>query len=289
MADSHYLVWSDDDTGQIKKKIKLIDNLDDTFLLGTNLVGVNITEGALDVHAKTLHTNIINSKMHFETTTSTLFAIAPVAQDRTFTVVDSTGFIITDRIQIENGIVETDYPTILNIAGNVITIDRPLDKSYNITTDGIRKIVTDMSVDGSVTPVSFKVVAETTESIVHITRFLFSMVHNSAGDMSKFGNLDPLTRGVLIRAFYKRTNEYKTVANWKTNEDLANTMYDVRFDSRAGGAGSYGTSGRWTLTSAGIAAELQPGLPFDFIEILVQDNLTALDSFTFTAQGHTED
>ena len=254
---------------------------------------ITISEGAVDVHVKTIHTNIINASMHFETATATLFAIAPNAGDRSFTVVDSTGFLVGARIQIENGVVETDYPTILAVVGNVITIDRPLDKSYNITTDGIRLIITNMAVDGSVTPVSFKVVAETTESIIHITRFLFNMVHGTAGDMGKFGNLSPLTRGVLIRAFYKRTNEYKTVANWKTNQDLATTMYDVRFDSRAGGGGTYGTSGRWTLTTAGIAAELFPPTiadpRFDFIEILVQDDLRGLTSFTFNAQGHTED
>lgn len=163
---------------------------------GTYSLGAGISEGALDVHVKEIHTNIINQKMHFETTT---------------------------------------------------------------------------------------------EQIQHITRILFSMVHTTAGDMGKFGNLPPLTRGVLVRAFYKRTGEYKTVTNWKINQDIANDMYDVRFDSRAGGGGDFGTSGRWTLTSAGIVAELEPGTPIDFIEVLVQDNLTGLTSFTMNVQGHTED
>ena len=269
-------------------RIKVTDNLDETHSISTSLHGVNISEGALDVHVKSIHSNMINQTMHFETTTTTLFAVAPTAQDRTFTVVDSTGFAIGDRIQIENGIVETDYPSILNISVNDITINRPLDKSYNITTDGIRKILTNMAVDGSVTPVSFKVVAETSLALTHITRFMFEMTHPTAGDLSKFGSLDPLERGVLVRAFYDRTGEYKTVSSWRTNADIKRDMFNVPFDERAGGQGAFGTTGRWTLTSAGIVALLEPN-GIDFIEILIQDNLTGLDSFTMNAQGHTED
>jgi hypothetical protein len=263
--------------------VKASDNGD-----GTYNIGPKITEGALDVHVKEIHTNMINAVMHFETAIATTFANPVSAQDRTFDVVDATGFAIGDRIQIEDGLVETQYPSILNLVGNTVTLNRPIDKDYT-TADGIRKIEINMAVNGSVTPVSFKVVGETTAVDVHITRLLFNMVHATAGDMGKFGNLAPLTRGVLVRAFYKRTNEYKTVALWKTNSDIAIDMYDVRFDSRAGGAGDFGTSGRWTLTAAGIAAELQSGLPFDFIEILIQDDLTGLTTFTINAQGHTED
>lgn len=36
MADSFYLKISDDDTSQTKKKIKLIDNLDETFSISTS-------------------------------------------------------------------------------------------------------------------------------------------------------------------------------------------------------------------------------------------------------------
>lgn len=253
-----------------------------------NIDGAGTSENSLNVNIKEIRTNLINEQMHYETDITTMFAIPPIAEARSFTVVDASAFSVGDIIQIEDGTVETDYPEILAIVGNEITINRPIDKTYTIN-DGIRKILVNMAVDGSVTPLSFKYLPNTTTSTTNITRMLLSLVHPTAGDMALFGNLDRLERGVLVRAWYKRTNEYKTITTWRTNQEMANCMYDVRFDTRSSGGGSYGTSGRWTFTNAGIVAQLDEGLPYDFIEILIQDDLTGLTSFNVNVQGHTED
>ncbi len=289
MPDSSYQKFSNNDTTQTPKDIKLTDNGDGTYSISTGLNGVTIEDGTLTVNVKELRTNMINETMHLETEIYTMFAVAPTAGDTTFTVVDATGFNIDDRIQIEDGITETNYPSILEINGNDITLNRPIDKTYNTTTDGIRKLIVNMAVDGSVTPMSFKVAPETTLADIHITRFLFNMTHGSAGDMGLFGDLDPLEKGVLLRAWYKRTNEYKTIALWKTNADIAIDMFDVKFDTRSSGGGTFGTSGRWTFTNAGVVAELQAGTPPDFLELLIQDDLTGLDSLTANFQGHSLD
>ena len=271
-----------------KINIKLPDNGDGTNSYSVSLAGVGVSENTLDVHVKEIHTNMINSTMHFETTTATTFATNVTAQSRSFTVVSAVGFSIGDRIQIEDGIVETNFPSITNIVGNVITINRPFDRSYT-TSDGIRKILVNMAVDGSVTPVSFKIEAEASTSPIHITKLLFNMSHITAGDMGTFGNLPPLNKGVLFRAFYKRTNTYKTVAIWKTNADIAIDMASVNFDIRSGGGGTYGTSGMWLLTSAGVVAELDPSEPPDFLEFLIQDDLSSMLSFTCNFQGYSQD
>ena len=271
-----------------KINIKLPDNGDGTNSYSVSLAGVAVSENTLDVHVKEIHTNMINSTIHFETTTATTFATNVTAQSRSFTVVSATGFSIGDHIQIEDGIVETNFPTITNVVGNVITINRPIDRSYT-TSDGIRKILVNMAVDGSVTPVSFKIMAEQSTSLIHITRLLFNMSHSTAGDMGTFGNLAPLNRGVLFRAFYKRINTYKTVAIWKTNADIAIDMGSVIFDTRSSGGGTYGTSGVWSLSSVGIVAELDPTESPDFLEFLIQDNLSSMVSFTCNFQGYSED
>jgi len=56
-----------------------------------------------------------------------------------------------------------------------------------------------------------------------------------------------------------------------------------------GGGGTYGTSGMWLLTSAGVVAELDPSEPPDFLEFLIQDDLSSMLSFTCNFQGYSED
>lgn len=248
---------------------------------------LGVSENSIDINIKDIRTNLINEQFHQETATETMFALDVSAQSRSFTVVSSTGFTVGDTIKIKDGVVEYNYPKILTIVGNVVTIDRPLDKSYN-TTDGIIKIITNMAVNGSITPQSFKIKAENAIAVSHITRILFNMIHGTAADVNKFGGIAALTKGVLIRAYYERAGVYKTVTNWKNNGDISKDVYDISYDDRAGGSGSYGTSGRWTFTNAGIVAELFPN-DIDFIEVLVQDDLTGLDSFIINAQGHTVD
>lgn len=249
-----------------------------------NINGVNTSKNSLDVNIKTVHTSIIDQEFNFKTNVYTMFSSPVIAQDRTFTVIDASGFTVRDKIQIEDGIVETDYPSILSITGNTITIDRPIDKNYT-TLDGIRKIISNMNVDGSVTPVSFKVRAETAITASHIRRLLIAMTHEIEGDGSTFGGIPELTRGVLFRAYYERTGEYKTIANWKTNSDIASHMYDMTNSDRADKKNLFSTSGRWTITQSGAVAELQPN-NIDFLEFLIQDDLTGLATFKIRAQGH---
>lgn len=262
--------------------LKAFDNLDGTFSLSGK-----VTEGALDVHVKEIHTNAVNQEFHQETATETTFAIAPASQDRTFTVTSAAGFTVGDKIEIIDGVTEPNFPIILVISVNDITIDRPLDRSYT-TADKIRKIEVNMAVNGSATPVAFRITGEQSLAVTHITRVIFDMTHGTAGDLGKFGNLNPLTNGVVVRVFKGEFNFWKTVSNWKTNADIKRDMYDVEFNTRSGGGGTFGTSGRITFTNLGMVGEYDPAQG-DFLEILIQDDLTGLETFRMNAQGHTED
>lgn len=282
--DSSFQKWSNNDTDQTPKDVKLSDNGDNTFSIGTSLTNVGITKNSLDVNIQDVHTILVNQEFHQATEISTLFAGNVTAQDRTFAVVDATGFTVGDSVEVFNGIVETQFPRILEIDGNNITIDRPIDLSYT-NTDGIRKVITNMAVNGSVTPQSFKVTGEQAFDLTHIARIIFEMTHTSAGDLSKFGNLNELPNGMIIRAYRGDIDVWKTFTNWRKNADIKRDMYDVDFDDRSGGQGLYGTTGRATFLAFGAVAELDPD-EGDFIEILIQDDLTGLESFTMNAQGH---
>jgi hypothetical protein len=111
------------------------------------------------------------------------------------------------------------------------------------------------------------------------------MSHAGAGDLSLFGGIPALTNGCLMRA--RIDGQYGTLTNWKTNENMKSDMYDVEFDARSGGGGSYGTSGRGSFDRTGAVVRLD-GATNDRLEFYVQDDLTALATFTMKAQGHLE-
>jgi hypothetical protein len=111
------------------------------------------------------------------------------------------------------------------------------------------------------------------------------MTHGSAGDLGLFGNLAALTNGVLLRA--KINGNYGTLTNWKTNANIKTDMFDVVFDNRSGGGGTWGTTGRGTFREAGAVLRLD-GDTADQFELYVQDDLTTLLTFTMKVQGHLE-
>ena len=101
----------------------------------------------------------------------------------------------------------------------------------------------------------------------------------------KFGDLAELINGVVLRGNFGDGQQYGTLTNWKRNGDIKTDMFDVEFDSRSTGGGSYGTSGRGTFKEAGAVVRLD-GDDSDKVEVYIQDDLTALASFTMKFQGH---
>jgi hypothetical protein len=109
------------------------------------------------------------------------------------------------------------------------------------------------------------------------------MVHGSAGDMGLFGDLPALTYGVALRTL--TDGVYNTYTVWRSNGDIATDMYDVRFDTRSSGGGSYGTTGRLNLDDAQTVIELK-GDTNDSLQFLIQDDLSGLDDFQIRLLGH---
>ena len=272
--------------------IKLITDFANQVLVSTliflqeNGLAAKVSKETLGVNVEFIHTNAVNQEFHQDTVIESNFAVPVTSQDRSFTVDDATGFAELDRIQIMNGVVEPQFPTILDITGNVITIDRPIDLNYT-TADGIRKIFTNLAVDGSVTPQAFRITGEQSTALTQITRVLFEMSHSGSGDLGTFGGIDALTNGVIVRVFKGQFNFWKTIANWRTNGDIKRDMGLVTFDDRSGGNGVHGTSGLVSFLDFGMVGEYDPDAG-DFLEILIQDDLSDLDSFTVNAQGHTK-
>ena len=246
---------------------------------------INSFSGALNIHDPHSHHVVINQFIHQHTGINTTLSANATAGDYSITVASATGFNALDYIHIENGVVESTHPQILSIVGNVFTLDRPIDNSFAIGAN-VKQSILSMTVNGSVTPQSFQIMPTTSE-IWHIEMLSIQMTHTSAGDNGLFGNLSALTRGVALRYYNGTTASFSTLSVWKTNGDIFLDTGDVIYAARSGGGGSYGTNSLGNIYQTGAVLRLD-GTAGDYLEFLIQDDLTGLDNFTAKVQGHIE-
>lgn len=244
---------------------------------------INSFRGALNVTDPLVHKLGVNEYFIRELGTNTTLAVATSIGDTSFTVVSSTGFVTGNKIRVtQNGTAEIGVIFITNVVGNVITIDRPLANAFPIGTN-VKLIENNMTsaIGTLASPISYRV-APPAGQIWQITRVLISMTDNTAMDDDKFGSLPPLTNGAVGRA-ETIGGRIVNITNWKDNSDLVNDMYDINYPVKTP-AGTYALRGRWTFTNAQFIVELN-GDDGHFIEVLIQDDLTAMASFTIKAQG----
>ena len=141
----------------------------------------------------------------------------------------------------------------------------------------------DMNIDGSVTPVTFSV--EHHRAVMDMDIFRVNMVILDAGPAaSEFGGIpNGLTNGLLIRVMDSQGNillDFLDGLTIRNNSDfglLAGPDWPI-----VTGAGTDAVSVRWTIAKAGDSVVLNKG---DRFEVVVQDDLTSLDSFRIQVQG----
>lgn len=278
-----------------------INGQDDAELVKANLTAQSLLtdlfenissyRGTLNVNNAWVNRKIVNETFHQHDGTTNLNSAASEG-DISISVDDTTGFIVGSEIKLEEtvagvGVQEIGVMTITIVAAGTpgtLTLDRPIGFDYT-TAALVSNVETDMSsVVGSLASPEIYEIDPPPGTIWQFTRIIFSMVHSAAGDDGKFGGIAALTNGVALRA---TTAAGRTVvyANWKTNADISLDMYDVVYTDKAP-AGANGTKGRWTFTKAEVVAELDgDASPIQKLEVLVQDDLTGLTSFTMRAQG----
>jgi hypothetical protein len=169
------------------------------------------------------------------------------------------------------------------IATNLLTLDRPLDSAYTIGAD-VEVVNTNMNVSGTLaSPIIFSLQPPVSgnQSVWHVDRILITAADSLAMDDGKFVSIAALTNGVVLRE--DKSSNF-TIANWKTNGDMRRTFYDLEYTDKAP-AGENGLAGRFTFKKADTIVEIN-GADSEELQILIQDDLTALTSFRITAQGH---
>jgi hypothetical protein len=259
-------------------------------------IPIKSLKGALAVYDADVHNVIVNRYLHQHVDAVETTLTADTSGDGTvyqIPIADATGFALGDYLHVNTTSTETTHPAIVASAPAlpttgpaVFTLDRRLDKAH-LAGDLITKAIVNMaSQAGSLTTPQEYYIEPTVDEVWYLYRILFVMTHDTGGDLGKFGGITALTNGVLIRA--KINGQYGTLTNWKINSDMKVDMFDVEFDSRSGGQGSFGTSGRGTFKNTGASLRLD-GASGDRLEVYVQDDITLLNTFTMKAQGHLED
>lgn len=222
-------------------------------------------------------------------TNSTTLGVTGVENAYTITVSDTAGFtdgayVILFDILSNN---YSFYNQVGAAVGNVITLDTPLDYAYPAGTSvdvGIR----DLSVDGSGTAQVFGLRGSGSPPgvtlTIDITRIILSCVTDTPVDLTKFGDIAALTRGLVLRT---RNDKKTNLFNVKSNAEIAGLAYDWTPETALNPAqGVDGFISRLNFAGQekiGVAIRLPVG---EDLELLVQDDLTDITTLYVVAEGH---
>jgi len=241
-------------------------------------------QGALDTHIAEVHNQIVNELFHLHTGVISTIAIASNIGDTSVTLINASSFNIGDAVQLNDGDIETTFPIITAKVINLVTFDRPLDLAYAIG-DNIEVVHTDLKTTaGTLAAPIIHTLTPHIGEIWYINRIIISMTHASASADDLFGGIASLINGVVLRA--NINGQYGSFSNWKSNSDILLDMFDINYSDKAG-PGLFGTSARGSFSRVGVLVKLD-GNVGDFMDILVQDDLTGLNSFFVNGQGYIE-
>lgn len=208
--------------------------------------------------------------------------------DYTFTVASPTGISVGKYLSVFDpiGVRFSNY-NVIGIVGSVVTVDSPIDFAYP---SGSYMDVqeSNLAVNGSVTPVVSGVRnnAGSTpppgiELTIDVTRLIFHIITVSAVDLTLFGDIAALTNGLYCR---RRDGEYFSIFNVKTNGEIASIMYDHEIHTAAP-HGIDGWVSRITFAGQNKMGVTQRLAINEDLEIIIQDNLSAITLFEIIAEG----
>lgn len=271
VAGNSYNLIAVSETGV--QKASMMDSTGAELILENN--------GAVPVNIQDQHSVVLD--FFFRKVVATV-ALASAATRDTYTLnlVEGHGAIAGEVLVLK----ESNFfyqAIILNVVSNVITVDRPLDHAFSVSTTAQRCTI-NMNVDGSTTPQIFFISPASTTLDLDINAIHFHIEDNVAMDSSTFGGLAALTRGVVVR---RVDGMHKVLFNVKTNGEFAHHCMTSDYDSKAP-AGMYGFRAVKNFNSqSGNRVSIRLNYATnDQLQIIIQDNLTGLTEFHATAQGH---
>ena len=220
---------------------------------------------------------------------STLTAAVAI-DDETCTVADSTGMAVGDLLIVTSTVGDRYYAArIIDITANLIEVDTPFDYAFESGQDAVAT-TTDMAVNGAVTPQIYGL--RTAEPLgagiqitVDITRLIFKCFTSNATPMSAFGDIaGGIARGFLVR---RRNGYYQNLFDFHDNGEMAELMYDwTPYTASNPAQGQNGFVARLTFagpSKMGVTVRVGPG---EDLEFHVRDDLSSLELFEVTIEGH---
>lgn len=201
--------------------------------------------------------------------------------DTVVNVDDTTGIVVGHAITFYENI--SMYQSIVKATtATTITLSSPID--YAFTTAALVETgLWNMAVDGSVTPQTFKIKAPQLSDI-HIHTINCSILSSDpyVMDDGKFGGITALTNGTIFKFINGITKNLALVVN---NLGFWEIGFSTSYADKAP-SGQYGFKARRDLPSInGIILALTYSDSAEF-QIIIQDDLTDLDLFACTINGH---
>jgi hypothetical protein len=209
---------------------------------------------------------------------SPTLAVNAVALAKTCTMTAGHGIVTGNTLVFEEGNRFSQYQ-VVNVATNVITLDTPLEYAYT-TAATIDRAIINLAVDGSVTPLIYHI-HPPGNTIWYISQLSILIQSTSDMDTGKFGSLTALTNGIVFR--YNDAGTYYNLMAAQTNGDFLSHGWNLQFDTKAP-SGVYGVSAVKNCES-----ECGSGIflmnSSDYIEVVVQDNLSTLSLINIGING----
>lgn len=149
-----------------------------------------------------------------------------------------------------------------------------------LSTSGDGTGTTDMSIDGSITPVDFYIQPPIGEKW-YVSRWILYLQDEKGFDVTKWGSNGTLTNGVKL--FIERDGvETQTGGAFTTNGDVAAATYDMALHTF--GSADDIIVARLAFTEMGACVELN-GTTNDKLIVRISDNLSSVSKQTVQAQG----
>jgi len=253
----------------------------------TDQHGVHISSAKTGLVVTTLNpiARPIDFRLNNQVRTGLSLAVPAVVGSYYLTFSPGHGLVVGNiAVLIDIEEVQIYNAQVLNVSGDLITFDTPLQYAY--TTANTFGSISDpeMNVDGSATKVEYSLKNVFPGTNLNLIRIILHMTSGTSMDDGKFAGISALTRGIVFRK-KKANGGYLNLWNAKNNGRLGELAYDKTYDSKAP-AGVYGMTVRLTYggqAKHGTVIEISTG---EEIQMLVQDDLTDLVAFNVTCQGH---
>lgn len=219
-------------------------------------------------------------------------ALDTVLESRTITLTAGHGVVDGEIIELaDTSVMRFMQAQVIvgGVAGDVITLDQPVNRVYTVAGSVVQASSNDILVDGSGAPVIFSVLPLPNQ-VGDMVRIILEMrgTNNGAMDFTTFGSAAALLNGCVLR-IKNSDGTFTNLFNFKSNSDFIEQAFDHDFLEPKGGNTKTGFVTRLTWggqSKHGVVIRLDGSIGEE-LQLVVQDDLTVGNTrLHLTAQGH---